>query len=436
MSKSREANVMAMDPKTQTIVIPTTMTVLEKDSFPNAESIKTVKFAAGSQVRRLEAGTFGLCTSLQSIVIPASVEFLGKNCFINSNGDRYGSARLQIIGFDFGSTLREIESGAFSGCYSLVEICIPRSVEKMNAESLPPSSACQIHLERGNRYFNLSRGFLIDLNQKNALRYLGRASEVRIPDGVVKIDESCFYCGTPICSITFPSNSRLSSMETRPFAYRPDLITISIPSRVTCLGDFCFDCCSSLKTVSFHSCSKLTSMPNGAFYFCSSLKSIFLPLTVKTVGVLCFGNCQALEHGPFQRTSQIVRIEHRAFGNCRSLKSMFLPASIQFVGERCFEGCNSLSRLMFASPSHLRELRDFPSSLSGSFAMPDSVEIIWLLPARNSPCKQHFIFGIESRLSQIMATSARRFLSLSNRSLKAFRTNLEFERGCEARIET
>jgi hypothetical protein len=87
-------------------------------------------------------------------------------------------------------------------------------------------------------------------------------------------------------------------------------------------------------------------------------------------------------------------------------------------------------------PSHLRELLDFPETLSGFLHVPDSVEILSIYGNPGGPLRA-LIFGAESRLREftsnpVTSPSCRAFMQVSGRSLKHFREELEFsprERG-------
>jgi hypothetical protein len=60
--------------------------------------------------------------SPESIVIPSSIEALGRCCCACQRG-------LRTIVFESDSTLRSISKAAFTGCFLLESICIPSSVE-------------------------------------------------------------------------------------------------------------------------------------------------------------------------------------------------------------------------------------------------------------------------------------------------------------------
>jgi hypothetical protein len=433
MADSEQRNLLELDPNTEAMIIPASVTALEKASFLNTKSVKVVSFEPGSQLRRLETGTFCLCTLLKSICIPASVEFIGKDCFTDS----FTISHLETVTFERGSKLREIEPGAFLNCYRLKQICIPSSVEKMTGDSFPDVK-CRIELEDGNQHFAENRGFLIDLNHHSILRYLQREREVKIPDEIEQIDMNCFQGCHSVYSVTFGPLSRLYRIERAAFWFCTYLKVINIPSSVTFLGDGCLGNCYCLQSVTFCPGSKLDCIPEMAFTADHCLESVILPSTVKTIGRMCFSGCGRLANSPFPVDSEIVRIGELAFQSCQSLTSFAIPSSAECVGGRCFERCLSLSILTFASPSHVRTLLHLPPALLGFVSIPDSVDILESFGLVSQDGGHRVLdFGVESKLTELTANPieafrrrrglSRAFLRISTSSLKALRMKLEFE---------
>lgn len=103
-------------------------------------------FEAGSQIRRLERHTFDCRLSLKSICIAGSAELIGKDSLV-SHAFEDGRVppgppiRLKTVALEFGSKLREIESGAFAGCHSPKRLRIPASVEQMTDRR--PANSCE-----------------------------------------------------------------------------------------------------------------------------------------------------------------------------------------------------------------------------------------------------------------------------------------------------
>jgi hypothetical protein len=437
-------SLLRMDPITQTLVIPASVTVLAGDMIFEPHYVKRIKFETGSQIRRLETGTFGAFQLLKSIHIPPSVEFIARHCFCetpNHTGFTPGCNRLCDVIFEPGSHLREIESEAFLECACLFAITIPASVERMGGASFPFCVGFGMEIESGNRVFVRRDDFVIDIERHHLLRYFGRASEVTIPEGIEEIDDWCFYGNKHLCSVVFGPTSRVRSIGALAFEECEKMIAIEIPSSVRFLGRKCFAYCHSLQAVAFSPGSLLESIPPGAFEECRLLNPVMLPSSVKSVGASCFHECRLLANSPFPPDSEVVRIEEEAFWECYGLRSMCIPSSVEFIGKRCFAACYWLSQLTFSSPSHLREFLDFPANVGGLISIPDSVEILVMgqcevAQAVPRPPQRMLAFGPDSRLAEIRPGSRPKygtslafpsFVQLSARSLRRFRTNLEFD---------
>jgi hypothetical protein len=425
----------------KTLVIPSSVKTLSQNLFKDLFFVKVVKFAPDSQIRRLKTGTFGLCREIRSICIPASVEFIGADCFFDSTSeDRCppigaapgASCCLTSITFEPGSHLREIQSGAFRGCEGLQAICVPASVAKMTGGSFPKTRYCRITIESENRHFRITGDFLMDFNGRLMVRYCGHASDVLIPAEIEAIGEFCFAYCKGIDRVSIWPGPKLASIGSSAFLKCKALRSMSIPALVTSLGDHCFSECSSLKTVTFAPTSRLDCIPDQTFQGCSALATVTVPASVKTLGARCFSTC-AFRDSPLPLDSEVVRIGPMAFSCCLSLQSIDLPPSLEFVGDSCFHTCNSLTGWHFLAPSRLRELLDVPVTLSGIVAVPDSVEVVAFWRAPPPRAGRTLTFGCDSKLTEITAkvdrgaVAGRGFLQVASRSLKVFRARLEFK---------
>jgi hypothetical protein len=140
--------------------------------------------------RRFASVQFGHCPSLKSICIAASVEFIDGHCFVAHSLGYWSKSRLQTVTFEAGSHLREIAIDAFAGCFSLKQICVPVSVQKMNADSFRDCRFSVIEFESRNPYFAEQGDFVMKVTDHHLVAYTGRASEVAIPDEIAVIGQS------------------------------------------------------------------------------------------------------------------------------------------------------------------------------------------------------------------------------------------------------
>jgi hypothetical protein len=106
----------------ESIVIPSSIEELRPFCCAWKESLRTVEFESGSNLRSIGPSAFHGCASLKSICIPSSVEFLRNNCFESCY-------RLQTVTFGSESKLRLIEQEAFEHCGSLKLVSLPGSAK-------------------------------------------------------------------------------------------------------------------------------------------------------------------------------------------------------------------------------------------------------------------------------------------------------------------
>jgi hypothetical protein len=153
--------------------------------------------------RPLEKETFCHCPSLKSICIAASVEFIDRHCFIAHSLGYWSNSGLETVTFEAGSHLLEIAVRTFAGCFSLKHICVPASVQKMNADSFPDYLFSVIGFERGNPYFAIEGDFVLEFTDHDLITYTMTKSEVAIPDEISMIGQSSFVHCTSIRSVIF-----------------------------------------------------------------------------------------------------------------------------------------------------------------------------------------------------------------------------------------
>jgi hypothetical protein len=441
MATSAQAHEWKCGSRATKVVIPAWVTKLTWESFVTGTAVE-ITFEPDSQLREFDLSAISACQSLKSICIPASVELIRSWVAADDDYD-YPPILVERITFEPGSRLREIQKWSFSVCDSLRAICLPASVEVLDGRAFVFSPLQEIRIEPGNRFFRVSGPFLLDYDGVFIVRYFGSENEVTIPSEIDTLGVCSFSCCS-ISGVRFDSTSKLRLTENEALSFCGKLQSIAIPSSVEILDCYCFSGCAALQAVSFEADSQLFRIGVRAFDHCRILKSIVLPSSLEVIDECGFFNCQKLEAVIFAKESSLVRIERAAFAHCFSLQSFSLPPLVDFIGEDCFCEASSLSTLTFASPSHVQELLDVPALWTGFKEIPDSVEVLQLCRSRDDRDACALTFGDESRLVEV-STSAdppelrlggpyqpsvakfRCFLRVSTRSVKLFRSNLEFD---------
>jgi hypothetical protein len=113
----------------ESIAVPSSVWEINAECFANCDSLSTVTFGTGSQLREMEAGAFSHCSRLESIAVPSSVREIDAECFANCDS-------LSAVTFGTGSQLREMEAGAFSQS-SQAQVVLP------DGQTVLAKSLCQ-----------------------------------------------------------------------------------------------------------------------------------------------------------------------------------------------------------------------------------------------------------------------------------------------------
>lgn len=104
----------------ETVKIPAPVSSLDVSLFRNCNNLKHVLFEDGSRLKEIQDKMF-FEKPLESIILPKSVENIGRNAFSRSS--------LKSIKFEEGSRLKRIGEYAFEECTLLTEVLLPQGLE-------------------------------------------------------------------------------------------------------------------------------------------------------------------------------------------------------------------------------------------------------------------------------------------------------------------
>ena len=293
------------------VEIANTVTYIGSQCFESDKELANVKLS--SNIKRMESGAFGNCTSLTEITIPKSLEEAGREYGFGmyDYGPFCGCINLKTVKLEKGLT--QIAGNLFMRCYGLEDIDIPDTVTTIG---------------------------------ENAFKLCTSIKSVTIPDTVTYIGSQCFESDKELVNVKLSSN--IKRMESGAFGNCTSLTEITIPKSLEeagreygfgmyDYGPFCG--CTNLKTVKLE--KGLTQIAGNLFMRCYGLENIDIPDTVTTIGENAFKLCTSLEN--VKMYNSIDEINGRAFAGCTSLKSVSLPDSITGMGTEIFSGCTSLS---------------------------------------------------------------------------------------------
>ena len=377
------------------VTLPNSVEIIGFRSFLSCPRLKSVTLP--NSLKRIESWAFSGCSSFTSITIPESVEYIGECNFVDCNqlteikvntgntvytsveGVLYDINRTILYcypakksgtAFSIPGTIKEISTGAFSGCSDLTSITIPNTVAHIgNAAfyfcsnlvtlTIPNSvvtigdkvfdysnQLLSIHVDEGNTVYSSNAGVLYNKDQTTLLRCPeGKNGIVPIPDTVKDIADRAFLSCTKLTSIT-------------------------LPNRIETIGEGAFASCENLASVTLS--NSVASIGNNAFHYCSALTSIEIPNSVKTIGENAFLYCTRLtaihvdegntnyssiegvlynkeqtvlynypsskSGAEFSIPTSVTEISSWACYYCQ-FKSIIIPKSVKTIGNYAFSNC-------------------------------------------------------------------------------------------------
>ena len=151
-----------------------------------------------------------------------------------------------------------------------------------------------------------------------------------------------------INSITFLSNSAITTIEDNAFMNCNNMITATIPANnnIT-LGNSVFKNCTSLSSVTIT--QYLTSIPAYTFYNCTSLTTITWELScnLKIIDEHAFDGCSSLVS--LELPYYLTTINNFAFANCTSLTTIIINDNVTNIGTNLFMNCNQLTAITLSN---------------------------------------------------------------------------------------
>ncbi|MEE0997448.1 MAG: leucine-rich repeat domain-containing protein, partial [Paludibacteraceae bacterium] len=152
------------------------------------------------------------CSSLSSVVIPASVTAIGDRAF-----DGCSSLSSVVIP----DSVTTIGDDAFEGCSSLSCVTLPKCLNKIGRN---PFCGLEIMIKNQSPCFEVYEGNLYDSGRKRLIAFCSGTSDFVIPDSVTAIGDSAFlFCKSLSCVV--------------------------IPDSVTTIGYIAFEFCFSLNSI-------------------------------------------------------------------------------------------------------------------------------------------------------------------------------------------
>lgn len=399
--------------------------------FAGSTGISSITLEEG--ITTIERESFRNCTSLDKIIIPASITAVGRYAFegtawYNSQnegvlylshvaycykGDMPQNSEITIKegttviakncfqGFDglktihFPKTLQSIDEYAFWKCTSLISVTLDHvdlhyfsfaGCTSLKEVSLNQVNFIPVSNVDGSKIYDFFGGSnaieKLYFNCKEVGEWLNKRPSITsltFGDKVEKINPSAFSGCTGLTSVEFPNSLKHLSG----FSGCTGLSEISIPSNVEEIGDNAFSDCTGLTSLNIPSNVKKIGM--WAFDRCVGLSSLTLSSGLKTIGGYAFQSCSGLKSIVIPNTVDTIGTVYPAgyefgytFANCTGLTSIIIPQGVKYLSEGTFQGCEQLTNVIL--PEGLVELRAalfYYCKKLETVTIPSSVKIIY-----------------------------------------------------------
>lgn len=210
-----------------------------------------------------------------------------------------------INSLTLGENITEIE---YIGSDTQLEsLHLPASLTTIDAGIISYQSLIEVTVSNDSLTYSSTDGVLFDKAVEELVMYpVAKSTSYTVPNGILRIGESCFRHNTYITSITLPDS--LIEVEFGAFWLTQNLTTIVIPDNVTTIG-------------------------NNAFLY-SGIESVTLGDSVSVIGYNAFAGCNI---SSVIIPASVTEIQDDAFASCDNLTSVIIHATTPpIAGIDCF----------------------------------------------------------------------------------------------------
>lgn len=371
------------------VTIPGSVTLIESRCFDGCTALKNVVFNGASQLKEIDSHAFLDCSSLESITLPNTVEYMGDPAEGSAEGGVFegcsslteftvpdnaalttipnftfkNCAKLKTI--HFGVSPTRLGKEAFLGCKELEWGQIPNTVEYIGDRCFEDcASLTSVDLKRLN--LESTNGHLGDWVFKNTpLTSVEWPSELKtVPQGTF---ENCSQL-TEIKGVSGDADAWDNVTEIGNYAFKncKVLTKITLPKKLQKIDSESFNGCEKLATVEYS--NELTTIGSSAFAGTKALKKFFFLGSVKTLDNFAFqGSGLTCVHLKGDMT-----IGNYVFENCTELKYVEVPDNVKKIPTGFIKGCISMRFITLG--------KDVESIESEAFANCTKLKYVYMLP--------------------------------------------------------
>ena len=345
--------------KLVSVVIPNSVQEIGKRAFMDCTTLN--KLTLGSGLKTIEKYAFSGCAALKSVIIPDSVETMEYAAF--------GSC-TKLATLTIGKNVQNMDGSAFYGCSAITSVvwnakqC--NDFDMSNGEGLysPFSSAREQITE-------VTFGTEVQSIPAQLFAKMTKLPSVNIPSSVIRIGNNAFYNNKALASVTMEDGTGELDIQEKAFYYCPALSRITL-GHTTTIGNYAFGSCSSIETLTLP--ANLTYIGQSAFEDCDKIARVVIPDKVTTIREKAFYEIDSLRFvsvGESVRTIEGGGSYHYAFGAYGSIKEVEWNAiHCRDVNSAIFGSTDQMNKFTFGD-----KVERIPANLCAGMSGIDSINL-------------------------------------------------------------
>jgi hypothetical protein len=351
--------------------IPATVTSLHPATFRRTPALVNVR-VDGSAVFTVDGGivfnrdktriVFGPRNKTGVVVIPGTVTAIGEYAFDGCES---------VTGFRFANSraIADIGDGAFAST-GITEFVIPPAVESFSGRSAGT-------LAHGARFPR--DGFLQDCRKLAKITFEAGSTvkeipesafrssiitELDIPKSVTRLSMQCFAKTRQLKTVRFEAGSALKTIETDAF-YATGVEAITFPAGVDSIEPGQFFSSPALKTFGYTG-RNAAYVVDGDIMFTAdkatllfsgrAIERVHIPASVEVIAAYAFYSCEQLAQVTFEAGSKLKKIDGYAFFGT-GIQAIDIPDGVTKICENAFGKCQTFVQIIFGAGSKLDVLR-------------------------------------------------------------------------------
>lgn len=319
-------------------IIPATVTAIGNHAFSGCSSLIGIDIPTG--VETVGDYAFRDCSALRHVTIPDGVTSIGASAFFDCS---------LLSEVDIPASVETIGSFAFEHCPAITSMTVAHANPTYDSRD-----SCNAIIETATGTLiagcmNTVIPATVTAIGDNAFSGCFMLTKLHIPKSVKTIGNYAFTECTSLALLDIPST--VTAIGDAAFGGCSALTSIELPKSVTSIGDYEFYRCASLASVKIP--KTVTSIGTQAFRGCFALTDIIIPRSVTHIGPSAFSACPLLTkitvangNPNYDSREGCNAIIETATGTLiAGCQNTVIPAGVTTIGNMAFDGCSTLDAI-------------------------------------------------------------------------------------------